>query len=97
MAFNHEENRHRVVRSIISFSKEESIARVVDDCYSNLFGSYLPSRLHIMLLLEVCRHGWQYFIFFAVRFLTYVKNSVEEDETLTEAHWGHIEILIRNQ
>lgn len=70
---------------------------VVDSCYSNIFGSYLPSKLHLMLLLEVCRQGWQYFIFFAVRFLIYVKSNLDETDTLTEEHWKRIEQLIRNQ
>lgn len=69
---------------------------IVEDCYGNLFGSYLPVKLHIMLLLEICRHGWQYFIFFAVRFLSYVRSGIEE-EVLSESHWTRIESLIRNK
>ena len=75
MGFFDKDTRQRVISNASLFFNESiNVEEVVGIMYDNLLQGYLPEKLQLKALLEVCRRGWEYFSFLICRMIKIVKN-----------------------
>lgn len=74
MGYLESETKKKVIVNLqLILPDEPEIEEIAAKMYSSLLHGFLPERLQLQLLIEVCKRGWEYFSFFIGRFIKTVR------------------------